>query len=74
MERIECVDDRSLLVANHPHFFEVDAHRQIFGDIADVLVLVRPDRGAKVNARRTFNLALLRQLNSQHAQAGTCST
>ena len=33
-------DDRSLLVANHPHFLEIDAdRRQIFRDIADVLVL-----------------------------------
>jgi hypothetical protein len=39
-ERIECVDNRSLLVANHPHFFEIDApRRQIFGDIANVLIL-----------------------------------
>jgi hypothetical protein len=39
-ERIERVDDRSLLVADHPHFLEIDAdRRQIFGDIADVLVL-----------------------------------
>jgi hypothetical protein len=44
-ERIECVDNRSLLVADHPHFLEIDAHcRQIFRDIADVLILVRPDR------------------------------
>jgi hypothetical protein len=39
-ERIECVDDRSLLVADHPHFLEIDANRrQIFRDIADILVL-----------------------------------
>src|SRR5438034_11752689 len=39
-ERIECVDDRSLLVAEHPHFLEIDAERrQIFRNIADVLVL-----------------------------------
>src|SRR5262245_29164027 len=39
-ERIEGVDDCSLLVADHPHFLEIDAkRRQIFGDIADVLVL-----------------------------------
>jgi hypothetical protein len=39
-ERIECVDDRCLLVANHPYFLETDAERrQIFRDIADVLVL-----------------------------------
>jgi len=24
-ERIECIDDRSLLVADPPHFFEADA-------------------------------------------------
>ena len=24
-ERIECVDDRCLLVADHPHFFEINA-------------------------------------------------
>jgi hypothetical protein len=39
-ERIECVDDRSLLIADHPHFLEIDADRsQTFRDIADVLVL-----------------------------------
>jgi hypothetical protein len=39
-ERIDCVDDRSLLVANHPHFLEIDAERrQIVRDIAHVLVL-----------------------------------
>jgi hypothetical protein len=39
-ERIECVDDRFLLVADHPHFLEIDADRsQTFRDIADVLVL-----------------------------------
>ena len=44
-KRIECVDDRFLLIAAHPHFFENDAdRRQIFRDIADILVLVRPDR------------------------------
>ena len=38
-ERIECVDDRSLLVADHPHFLEIDAERrQILRNIADVLV------------------------------------
>ena len=37
---MECVDDRSLLIADHPHFPEIDAdRRQIFCDIADVLVL-----------------------------------
>src|SRR5262249_24605297 len=42
-QRIECIDDRSLLIADHPHFLEIDAdRRQIFRDIADVLV--RPDR------------------------------
>jgi hypothetical protein len=41
-ERIECVDDRCLLVADHPHFLEIDAERhQIFRNVADV---VRPDR------------------------------
>jgi hypothetical protein len=30
-ELIECVDDRSLLIADHPHFLEMDAdRRQIF--------------------------------------------
>ena len=39
-ELVERVDDRSLLIADHPHFLEIDAdRRQIFGDIADVLVL-----------------------------------
>jgi hypothetical protein len=39
-ERIDCVDDRSLLIADHPHFLEIDAERrQIFRDVADVLVL-----------------------------------
>jgi hypothetical protein len=27
-ERIECVDNRSLLVADHPHFLEIDAERR----------------------------------------------
>jgi len=39
-ERIECVDNRSLLVADHPHFLEIDAERrQILRNIADVLGL-----------------------------------
>src|SRR5215831_13781067 len=39
-ERIDCVDDRSLLVADHPHFLKIDAdRRQIFRNIADVLIL-----------------------------------
>jgi hypothetical protein len=39
-ERIQCVDDRSLLVADHPDLLEVDADGgQILRDIADVLVL-----------------------------------
>src|SRR5262249_47548336 len=39
-ERIECVEDRFLLIADHPHFLEIDAEpRQIFRDTADVLVL-----------------------------------
>ena len=39
-ERIECVDDRSLLIADDPHFSEIDAdRRQVFRDIVDVLVL-----------------------------------
>jgi hypothetical protein len=42
-ERIEGVDDRCLLVADHSHFREIDgSRRQIFRDIADDLV--RPDR------------------------------
>ena len=37
---MECVDDRSLLIADHPHFLEIDAkRRQIFRNVADVLVL-----------------------------------
>ena len=36
----ECVDDRSLLVADCPHFLEINAEwGEIFRDIADVLVL-----------------------------------
>jgi hypothetical protein len=39
-KRIDCVDNRSLLIADHPHFFEIDAERrQIFRGLADVLVL-----------------------------------
>jgi hypothetical protein len=42
-QRIDCVDDRALLIADHPHFLEIDAdRRQIFRNVADVLV--RPDR------------------------------
>jgi len=33
-ERIECIDDRFLLIAGDPHFLEIDADsRQIFRDI-----------------------------------------
>jgi hypothetical protein len=39
-ERVERIDDRSLLVTDYPHFVEIDTKRgQIFGDIANVLVL-----------------------------------
>src|SRR5262249_14333901 len=39
-ERVERVDDRSLLVADRPHFLEINAERrEIFCNIADVLVL-----------------------------------
>src|SRR5262245_52691546 len=39
-QRVERVDDRSLLVADHPHFLEINAERrEIFCNIADVLVL-----------------------------------
>jgi hypothetical protein len=42
-ERIECIDDRSLLVADHPHFLEIDAEcGEILRDIADIWSLVRP--------------------------------
>ena len=38
--RIERIDDCGLLVADHPHFPEIDTERgQIFRDIANVLVL-----------------------------------
>ena len=37
---IECVDDRPLFIADHPHFLEIDAdRRQIFRNVADVVVL-----------------------------------
>jgi hypothetical protein len=39
-ERIDCVDDRSLLIADHPYFLKINANRRrIFRNIADVLVL-----------------------------------
>src|SRR6516164_4367496 len=39
-ERIERIYDRCLLVADHPYFLEIDAdRRQIFRNVADVLVL-----------------------------------
>jgi hypothetical protein len=39
-ERVERIDDRRLLVTDYPHFLEIDTKRgQIFGDIANVLVL-----------------------------------
>jgi hypothetical protein len=39
-ERIECVDDRCLLIADHSHFLEIYTEcGQIFRDIADILVL-----------------------------------
>jgi hypothetical protein len=34
----------ALLIADHPHFPEIDTDRQRFRDIADVWSLVRPDR------------------------------
>jgi hypothetical protein len=49
-ERIECVDDRSLLlIADHPHFLEIDADcRQIFCHIADILVLGEARQSARL--------------------------
>ena len=42
-QRVERIDDRRLLVADHAHLPEVDAERgQVLGDIADVLVLGAP--------------------------------
>jgi hypothetical protein len=39
-ERVERFDDRGLLVTNYAHFLEIDTERgQIFGDVANVLVL-----------------------------------
>jgi hypothetical protein len=39
-QRIERINDRRLLVANHPHFHEVDAKRgEILRDVPYVLVL-----------------------------------
>ena len=58
-ERIECIDDRSLLIADHPHFLEIDAdRRQIFRDIADILVLgaARQDFAADHQKRSRDNL------------------
>ena len=38
-QRIDCVEDRSLLIADHPHFLEIGTdRRQIFRNVADVLV------------------------------------
>ena len=46
-QRIECVDDRSLLVGDHPHFLEINAEcGEIFCDIADVLVLGATEQGS----------------------------
>jgi hypothetical protein len=37
------IDDRCLLIADHPRFLELDVdRRQVFCDIADILVLGRP--------------------------------
>ena len=58
-------DDRSLLVANHPHFLEIDAdRRQIFRDIADVLVLgaARQDLATDHQERSRDNLFGSRQV------------
>ena len=42
-QRVERVDDRRFLVADHADLHQVDADRgQIFGDVADVLVLGAP--------------------------------
>jgi hypothetical protein len=39
-KRLKRIDDRPLLVTDHPHFLEIDPERgQIFRDIADVLIL-----------------------------------
>ena len=39
-QRVERLDDRGLVVGDHPHFLQVDADRgEIIGDVADVLVL-----------------------------------
>ena len=58
-ERIECVDDRRLLVADYPHFLEIDAgRRQIFRDIPDVLVpgAARQDLATDYQERGRDNL------------------
>ena len=58
-ELVECVDDHCLLVADHPHFLEIDAdRRQIFRDIADVLVLgaARQDLATDHQERSRDNL------------------
>src|SRR5262249_54030503 len=55
-ERIECVDDRSLLIANHPHFLEMDTdRRQIFRNVADVLGAGLLDRQCNRDGRRALD-------------------
>ena len=40
---VERLDDLRLIVGDHPHFLQIDADRgEVFGDIADVLVLGPP--------------------------------
>jgi hypothetical protein len=68
-QRIKCVDDRSLLVADHPHFLEIDADRRQIS--RDVLVLVRSDRILPPIAR---SAAVTTSLDAEEFAAGmiTC--
>ena len=51
-------DDLVLLVGDHPHLFQVDADiGQVFGDVADVLVLGPPGQDFAPSTRRTGMLA-----------------
>jgi hypothetical protein len=50
-ERIECVDDRPLLVADHPHFLE--SKDQNIGYIAEYLTAVGIDLGQTGSCRRS---------------------
>ena len=42
-QRVERIDDRTLVIGHDPHFLEIDSdRREVIGDVADILVLGAP--------------------------------